>query len=88
MLTRTDELKYARDMLLMLILNDSEFGDGAMDRAQAKLQAMRMALDACHAFIKWERSSLEHGKPRDTQMLVDAMVKCHRAVMAEKEVAK
>lgn len=82
------QIKYERDMLLMLILDNDEYGDGALECAQVKLKTMRLALDACLAFIKWERSSLEHGKPRDTQLLVDAMVQCHKAVMVQKERAE
>lgn len=72
--------KYERDTLLMLILEGDEFGDDAFDRAVKKLQTMNDAKTACEAVIRWERSSLEHEKPRDSQLLVEALTACHQVV--------
>lgn len=35
----TDQTKYERDFLLMLILNEEEFGPGAFERAVEKVKA-------------------------------------------------
>ena len=37
----TDQIKYERDFLLMLILDEEEFGPGAFERAVEKVKAWR-----------------------------------------------
>lgn len=39
--TKPDQIKYQRDFLLMLILDEKEFGEGAYERAVEKVEAWR-----------------------------------------------
>jgi hypothetical protein len=65
---------------LATMTDPREFGEGVQAANAAILAASKDTLAACRLFVAWERSSLEHGVPRDAALLVRAMVECHKAI--------
>jgi hypothetical protein len=58
---------------------------GRYERERRLLEVNAALIKACTGFVLWERSSFESGKPREANLLVRALVDCHKALQLVSE---